>query len=379
MKNTDFKPALLCCALLLSAACSSDDNGSGNNNPPQKPAAELAVQQNRMPWYTANPETRAAAATVESECHKLEFFGWGESTDKIFTLRLPDASASFDRIILEYRMGGWNEGPGEWDNTTMLFVENKADGEWYEIARAFTPYGSGFDSSWNKTFYLDVTEYRPMLSGDTRFRLYYGGFDANASRAHTLTATFDFYGGTPVRNTVYTAKLYDSSRNGNSGYRAWCYGVAGHDIEDAERLGPRTIEIPDEVKSLQMKVSISGHGHDLGTFPDRPGYRPQNAAEFVENTYTIDIGGVEQNASGRIFYSNADNYWQAGTYRYDRANWAPGNPLYVHYWGIEPQTDAEGRMTLDLNLDRFVSTMTEPNAEGVAQYIVEVDIFGFDK
>ena len=53
---------------------------------------------------------------------------------------------------MTYRMGrmGGNEGPGEWDMTTMIFVKNKLDGQWYEIARAFTPYGGSFGPDWEK-------------------------------------------------------------------------------------------------------------------------------------------------------------------------------------------------------------------------------------
>ncbi len=369
--------ALLGVAPLLLPGCSKDDDNSGSGI--ETKADDLASQLTRKAWYTSQPETRTAAQVIASDCFRLEFFGWGESTDKRFTLSFPEQTSGFDRAILEYRMGGWNQGPAEWDNTTMLFVENKTDGEWYEIARAFTPYGGGFGSDWEKIFYLDVTEYLPMLRGDTQFRLYYGDFDATDSRAHTAAFTFALYEGTPSRNTIYTAKVYDSSRNGNSGYRGYAYGVPGQDIEAPERMGQRTFDIPAEVKTLEMKVAISGHGHDLGDFPDRANYRKNNAAEFVENSYTILIDGVKQSSTGRIFYSNADNYFQYGTYYYDRANWAPGNPLYVHYWNLKPAADSFGKITLDIDLERFISTYTEPNAEGVAQYIVEVDLFGYDR
>lgn len=353
-------------------ACEKDDN-----SPSALLTDSMARQVERQAWYNANPESEEADVVVESESHKLEFFGWGEDKDKIFTLNFPTEAKSFRRAILEYQMGGWNKGPAAYDNTTMLFIKNKADDEWYEIARAFTPYGEGFTSAWKKSFYIDVTPYIPMLEGDTEFRLYYGGFDANDQRAHTLTLTFNLYEGEPEREMVYVAKVYDSSRNGNSGYRGYAYGVEGHDIEADERMGKRSFEIPAEVKELEMKVAISGHGHDLGNFPYRQGYVRQNAAEFVENTYQIFVDNKPQRRMGRIFYSNADNYEQTGTYWYDRANWAPGNPLYVHYWSINRGSNPPQTMTLNLNLETFISTMDQTNAEGVAQYIVEVDLFGY--
>lgn len=113
-----------------------------------------------------------------------------------------------------------------------------------------------------------------------------------------------------------------------------------------------------------MRVAISGHGHDQGKFPDRPNYRTKNAAEFDMNTYEIKLNDEAEGVVGNIFYSNADNYPQAGTYQYDRANWGPGNPLYTHYWEIQNLPESGGELTLDFDLERFNSAMKEPNAEG---------------
>ena len=351
--------------------------GCTHNNLPDN-ATRLVSAIEREPYYTTNPESRTPAVSVASEAHRLSFFGWGEQNDTTFEMAMPDNISSFDRVLLEYRMGAWGNGPGEWDNTTMLFVEDK-DGVRYEIARAITPYGGMFDSSWSKTFWLDVTEYLPLLKGATTFHLYYGGWDATDKRAHTATFTFHYYNGTPARNTIFVHKLYDSSRDGNSGYRAWAYGVEGHDIEDESRLGIRTVDVPAEVKSLELRVAITGHGHDKGTFVERDNYYTRNAAEFDENFYKFVVNGTLQEAKGHIFSENKRNYFQAGTYIHDRANWAPGNPIKVQYWNIAAPQQGYGTMTIDLNLEKFESAMSDPGAEGVAQYITEVFLFGYDK
>lgn len=363
-------------AAAVAVSC-KDDNPGGSTHTDGPPEA---VRLNRPAWYDQYPQINGTKNfTVATEAMRLDFFGWGEEKDKTFTLDFPEDPAPYNRAILTYRMGGWNQGPSEWDNTTMFFVRNKQDNQWYEIARAFTPYGGSFGANWNKEFYLDVTEFLHMLHGATEFRAYYGGFDANDNRAHTVTLTFDLYEGAAERRCIWTAKAYDTSRDGNTGYRAWAYGCAGHDIEAPERLGARTYDLPAEVRALELRVAISGHGHDLGDFPDRKNYRKNNAAEFVFNTYEIKLNGADEGGVGDIFYSNADNYPQAGTYQYDRANWGPGNPLYTHYWAIGNLPEGGGELTIDFDLERFVSTMSEPNAEGIAQYIIEVDLFGYDQ
>lgn len=335
----------------------------------------IAVREDRTPFHKSDLMTgKTPSAKVSSDKLKLHFFGWGEEQDFSFNLTFPK-DKEYERVIIAYTMTSFFEGPASYDNTTMLFVRNKTDGQWYELTRAFTPYGNAFNSSWSKTFWIDVSEYSSMLSGDTEFRLYYGGFDATPTRSHAVRLDFNLYEGKPSKKVVWTSKVYDSSRDGNSGYRGWSYGVKGHDIEDASRLGKREFTLPQEVKSLLMKVAVSGHGHDQGRFIERTGYVTRNAAEFDENTYSIVINGVTQKKTGRIFYSNKDNYPQAGTYLYDRANWAPGNPLNVHYWTITPP-ESSRRLSLDLNLEKFESQFTDPKAEGCAQYIVEVDLFG---
>ncbi len=357
---------------LLATACSS---GDGDNKPkpfPTRDNDKLALQLDRRPFYKGNPESGAPSSEVTSEEYRLAFGGWGAELPR-FTLNFPEGE--YRRIILEYTMGSVGNGPADYDYTTMIFIEDRASGESFELIRAFTPFGKGFDADWQKKFYIDVTDYQSLLQGDVEFCYYYGGFDATEERAHSFTLRFLLYDGEAKRELLAIEPIYDSFNNSNSGYRGWAYGVAGHDIESNERMGLREITLPEEAGEIELRLSITGHGHDQGTFPDRVDYTPQNMAEFVENSYSITIDGHKQGAEGRIFYSNADNYWQHGTYLYDRANWAPGNPANIHYWNIVPSADGSGTLLIDIDLPRFESSFDAPNAEGVAQYIVEADLF----
>lgn len=331
----------------------------------------------RSAWYDENPETEIPGFSVTTEPIRLHFYGWGTDNDSVVTVNFPEETSDYRRAILTYRMGGWNEGPAAWDMTTMIMVKDKRTGVEHELVRAFTPYGGRFGKDWEKKYYMDITEYLPMLTGETEFYVYYGGWDATDQRAHTATLTFDFYEGKSEKNTIFVEKIYDSRSSSNTGYRSWAYGVTGHDIEDISRLGKRTITIPDGVKSMLLKVAISGHGHDQGKFTDRQGYHTKNAAEFDDNYYDIIINDTVR-GKGWIYYSNENTYPQAGTYRYDRANWGPGLPLNTQYWNITNLPE-ERTFTLDLDLLPFESKINDLKGEGVAQYIVEVDIFGYDK
>lgn len=360
--------SILLSALLLATACSEGSGDSGQTIDP----ALVASLSERKPFYERNPQSSAPSYEVATDKIRLEHTGLGDNYGT-FTLNFPEESCK--RVILEYTMGCEGKRPADYDNTTIFFVKDKATGEWHEIVRAFTPFGGMFESDWSKRFYLDVTEFQSLLQGDTEFRYFYGGFDATAEMAHAATLKFIHYKGLPERKLLAVKNIYDSATTDNCGNRAWVYGIESHDIEAEERLGVRSIDIPKGTKSIELRLSITGHGHDQGTFPDL-GTTAVNAAEFDENIYTITINGTKQSQQGRIFYSNANNYVQMGTYNYDRANWAPGNPANIHYWAI---AQTSGELTLDIDLQRFISQFNLPSEnEGVARYIVQGDIFFYN-
>lgn len=357
--------SILLSALLLATACSESGGDSGLNIDP----AMVATQIERKPFYERNPQSSAPSHEVVTEKIRLEHTGWGDNYGT-FTLNFPEESSK--RIILEYTMGCFGERPADYDNTTIFFVKDKSTNEWHEIVRAFTPYGGSFYKDWERKFYLDITEFQSLLQGETEFRYFYGGFDARENMAHAATLKFIHYKGTPERKLIAVKNIYDSATTDNCGNRAWVYGIASHDIEAEERLGIRSVTIPKGTTSIEHRLSITGHGHDQGTFPDL-GTTAINAAEFDENIYTITINGTKQSAQGHIFYSNANNYAQMGEYLHDRANWAPGNPANIHYWTIKQTV---GELTIDIDLQRFISQFSEPNEnDGVARYIVQGDLF----
>ena len=66
------------------------------------------------------------------------------------------------------------------------------------------------------------------------------------------------------------------------------------------------------------------------------------------------------------------------SYKYDRCGWGPGQPCNVHYWTIRNLPSDMGVITIDFDLDPYISKNTAPNAESVAQFYVEVDAYGYN-
>ena len=358
-------------AFLMLAACQKHQE-------PQEPISMSYLK--RDAYTTIRPEQgKAGDFSYQTDAYKLYFFGTEIDEDFKFSVKFPSDHRKYRKAWLSYTMCGWNEGPSAWDMTTIVSIKNKKDGKWYEFTRAFTPYGGAFDSNWSKTYYMDITEFLPMMENKTDFRIYYCGWDTTDKRAHALKLGFDFYEGKPEKDVVFNAKIYDSSEGSIPRYRrCWPYGCEGYSIEGDQRLGPRTITVPAGVRSALVRVDITGHGMDPGVFPNRPGYQTRNAAEFDYNYYTVMFNGVALEKRGYIFEPNGTNYSQAGNYMYDRAGWGPGKPANVQYWEIR-NIPAEGAtISLDFNLEEFKSAINDPNHDSVAYYIIEADLFGFD-
>ena len=345
------------------------------------------VQIDSLGWYWEEewPKTiESAALTVQTDKMRLHFYGWEAEEDSLFTVSFPENTDTYGRVVLEYKMCGWNQGPADWDMTTIIKIHDKETDQWFEFVRAITPYGHSFGSKWEKNFYIDVTEFLPLLKGNTEFRIFYCGWDATEKRAHAVQLTYLFYNEkSPYGTPCGRQKIYDSTlpNDGGNGYRAWSYGVLGWSIEDDSRLGQRTIDVPAGTKRVLVRVCITGHGQDAyngdGRFPNREKQTSNSCAEFDHNGYDVILNGEKMIQRGDIWELNggAYNYKQAGTYRYDRAGWGPGKPCNIHHWIIRDIKHRGEKLMLDLNLDEYISPCTKPNDDKVACYYVMADAY----
>ncbi len=378
--------------VMTTQSCKSDepvvDDPDSTMIPGPDPALSPIALSDSLGWYWEKdcPWNLAEATySTSTEAMRLHFYGWELDEDTVFHVSFPASTEQYTRAVLTYRMCGWNQGPAEWDMTTMIKIYDKENDAWIEFVRAITPYGGSFGPDWEKKFYLDITEFLPLMQGETDFRIFYCGWDATDERAHAVQLTFSFFeeaGRTPQR-CIGRQKLYDSTlpNDGSNGYRAWSYGVAGWSIEDPSRLGERTIDVPLGTDYIILRVCITGHGQDsyngTGRFPNRKKTKATSCAEFDHNRYEIVLNGEPTGQSGYIWEINegGKNYPQAGTYKYNRGGWGPGKPCNVQHWLIKWNPLQSKTITLDFNLEEYVSPCTEPNQQYVACYYVMADAF----
>lgn len=339
-----------------------------------------------------------AAYEVHTPDMPLHFFGWSPDQDTVFVVNFPEG-IDYSRATLMYRMtAGGTKGFGEWDMTTHIMIEDKELNTWREFTRAITPYGRGSNFytvdgvKVCKDFYWDISEYLTLLHGDVRFRICYWGWDATPEYAHAVHLGFALYDDKCKYGAeTFRQKIYDSTdpstAYAQNGYRAWSYGIDTCSIEQDACLGKRKVTIPAGTDYCILRVCFSGHGQDAvakengvacgrGTYPDRPGYRTNNSAEFDYNRYQVVING-DTLAQYWVWEDNSKNYKQYGTYKYNRCGWGPGKPCNVQHL-LLTGIPAEGcELDLDLDLDRFISTCPRPRTEYVPCFYVATDIYGY--
>lgn len=371
--------------------------GCKGNEPEQPKDQEDTVAVFRMQqidslgWYWEKDcpwDMTKASFTAQTEAMRLHFYGWELDEDTVFRVAFPESTAQYGQAVLTYRMCGWNQGPAEWDMTTMIKIYDREKDQWLEFVRAITPYGGSFGASWEKKFYIDITEFLPLMQGETEFRIFYCGWDATDERAHAVQLTFSFFEteSSKYGKPIGRQKVYDSTlpNEGSNGYRAWSYGVEGWSIEDESRLGTRTIEVPAGAKSVLLRVCITGHGQDayngMGRFPKRSKTKATNCAEFDYNNYTVYLNGEQAPQTGYIWELNSgdNNYRQAGTYKYNRGGWGPGKPCNIQHWLIRDIPAAGETLTLNFDLEEYISPCTAPNQQYVACYYVMADAFFYE-
>lgn len=216
-----------------------------------------------------------------------------------------------------------------WDRIAHIWIQqpdSESDPERVELLRYITPYHRGH------VWQMDVTDFRPLLTGRRRIVQACGTY----GEGWVVSVTFDFYPGPPVDGRFATdvIKLWSGSPE---------IGNPDHPVTDF--YTPRTISLPPGATAAKVRMVVTGHGMSPNT---------GNAAEFLPLGRTLSVNG----ATYRNELWKTDNYLnpcrpQGGTWKYDRAGWAPGD--IVQPWEVEiPAAEiAKGELQLDYALDAY--------------------------
>ncbi|ESP90745.1 peptide-N-glycosidase F-related protein [Pseudoalteromonas luteoviolacea] len=250
-----------------------------------------------------------------------EYTSFTQHGDHRFAVNLTPVDPS-GRHVLELELGCAEQGCSDWDYT-VRFEWHQGDTR-YEMGRLITPYAGymqrgmhGFDRSWRRTYYFDVSHLAPVLNGEGTFNVHYGGWGAKKS-AFGVSAKLISQPGFYNRQVKRVIPLYESGSEG------WPYKTAQ---DFANLLPAKTVTFEAGEKHAEIKMIVSAHGHALSY--DNPEGKAELCGEWCDRYFTLSQDSelvVKQNL-WRDTCDQSATFPQGGTYLFSRANWCPGEAI----------------------------------------------------
>ena len=219
------------------------------------------------------------------------------------TVKFPARTERFGRIVCTLRLDKPETRFDPWDRTATICVFGD-DGESFEIIRYITPYHNGH--MWK----VDVTDFAPLLKGKRKIEQACG----TQGEGWVVTVAFAFYPGKAERQACRVINLWSGSPE-----------IGNPDKPASDFYKPQEIKLDKSITHARFRAVVTGHGMSPNT---------NNAAEFMPLGRTLTVNG----ASFHNVLWKTDNYLnpcrpQGGTWKYDRAGWAPGD--VVRPWEVE--------------------------------------------
>ncbi|MBC8451478.1 MAG: hypothetical protein H8D72_02085 [Planctomycetes bacterium] len=240
----------------------------------------------------------------------------------------PTDTSSFARILCTLRLDKPETRFDPWDRIAHVFVDDEKLGQ-VEVLRYITPYHKGH------VWTLDVTDFRSILTGERRVEQ----LCATYGEGWVVSVSFAFY---PYpEGAAHTPVAYRLERL----WEGKC-DIGDPALPPSRFFQPREVATDPETVAAKVRTVVTGHGMSPNT---------DNAAEFMPLGRTLVVNGVaHQNELWKT-----DNYLnpcrpQGGTWKYDRAGWAPGD--VVAPWEVEvPGPFGEEPLTVGYALDPYVN------------------------
>ncbi len=225
-------------------------------------------------------------------------------TSQSSLVAFPEKTDAFGRILCTLTLDKPDSGPFDpWDRAAAVYLYDEA-GQKFEILRFITPYHRGY------VWQVDVSDYRPLLHGKKKVE----AWCVTYANGWKTSVRFDFYPGKTDRKAVRVVSLWAGSPEiGNPAKPISAF------------FTPKIVAIDPKTDYAKLRFTVTGHGMSPNS---------DNAAEFMPSKRTVTVGG----RSFENLLWKDDNYLnpcrpQGGTWKYDRAGWAPGD--VVRPWDID--------------------------------------------
>ena len=230
----------------------------------------------------------------------------------IVDAELPSYMGAFDEIVGTLEVSCPPGGCGEWDRVASIDARGH-NGEWVEIIRYITPYGTPCSHT------IDLTDYMSILQGKVSFRLNCSTLD----NGYYWDLTLNFNAGIPVYNYSDINIIW---------WETYQFG----DYANLQPVEEVNFQFPENAEDARLKLVSTGHGWgDLNS---------QNAAEFYEATHHVFINGDETFEQHNWYDCNPNPDGcqpQSGTWYHNRAGWCPGSIAQWFDYSLTPYIEEE--------------------------------------
>ena len=286
-----------------------------------------------LPFRAANGDTTHVVTHNQVLVVTDPSTGWNEY--KAWGV-FPSQSTSCRKLVvtMSYKCPtGW--ACGEWDYIDQIWLRRAGSvdsvSKNLELVRFITPYGNGFNSSWNFQWHADITDFAPFLHDSVEIGYVHTGYETNSGKGWVVTLDFAFIEGPAVRPFIGMSKLVDGG---------FSYGNSGDPIEN--HLTPDTVAYDANATLGRIYVSHTGHGMDNN----------QNCSEFCSKYRDLFIDGslAERFYRWRKCGHNA-LFPQGGTWVYDRANWCPGAVVFP--WRYDHAISGGSSHVYDIDMEPY--------------------------
>jgi len=211
--------------------------------------------------------------------------------------------------------------------------QNGAPDTVIELERFITPFGVG--AAWD----IDVTELRPLLSGDLTLQVFidtWVGPGSPYGAGWIVNASFEMTGGIPSPLPIAVVPVW-----------APTHVTMGDPLKPiAGQVPPASVTLP-KGSSYGLRTFVTGHGQG----------NAGNCAEFCSKTHTLTAGTTPHPETvWRTDCATTGAPGQQGTFQYSRAGWCPGAD--VKPWTFDVTADVAGSpsATFAYDVQAFVNT-----------------------
>ncbi len=296
-----------------STASSSSSGGAAGNDPVPGADAVVTVFDSTPVYFTGADNQRTVDATASFP-----------------------ATGAYEKITLHLSLSCPKGGCDPWDRlgTLGIVTAKSPDGDTViELQRFVTPYHVG--AQWD----LDVTDLRPLLTGDLTLRGFIDTWVGPGSQygdGWLLSASFEMKGGIPAALPVAVMPVWTM--------RSAVYGDPAKPISGS--LPPATLKVPSGTSSYALRTFVTGHGQG----------NAKNCAEFCSRSHTLTAGMTAHDATiWRTDCATTAAPNQEGTYKYSRAGWCPGAD--VRPWIVDVTKDViAGTATFAYDVQAYENT-----------------------